>query len=451
MKIVFIVFLLTAAVFAVLEPKPSQQKVIKIDSDPNEKSVKVPSELKPEPKTDRVSIDKGKPDNTKPIDISKLKPVPPPPTLDLTVQQTVDLDNQKFSCNQKLLHGYGLDGYAFATVEPHKHCPNIKRNCCSQNDQDLSMDFWKTRDHLTVDRYYQAHSLMISYLLGYAKEGTDLSKKHKDKQGVCGNAAKDFEEINTSRVLIEKILDEFKKSIRAMATLRTGFYCNICDYNVLSFIKESSPDMSKGTVQISSTTCQAIVKETVSASYYSVTYIKKLLESLSALIGCESNETEVLTFEIPTSEQEIVKKCFDAKDKFNVESCQGYCGSLKLTEPVSVIDGYIDQLYKFFLRFKKSKKTVFQHPDLNVFVVSPDFEESAIVKDMEELIIRRDFFRPLGVVPVSMREYNSMASEVGGADLWKSLEYRSYYSFMAGEVRLLVGAIVAIFACFWLI
>lgn len=450
MKVFFIVFLLTAAVSAVLEPKPTKQKVIKIDSDPNEKVVNVVSELKSEPSPNRVSIDKGKPDHEKPIDIEKLKPVPAPPTLDLLTEQTVESDNQKFVCNQKLLHGYGLDGYAFATVEPHKHCPNIKRNCCSPNDQDLSMDFWKTRDHITIDRYYQAHSLMVSYLLGYAKEGIDLAKKHKEKPGVCGQAAKDFEEINTSRVLIEKILEEFKKSIRAMATLRTGFYCNICDYNALSFFKPSSPDMSKGTVQMSAGTCQTMVRETISASYYAVTYMKKLLESLGTLIGCDSNESEMLTFEVSSSDQNIVKKCFEVKDKFSVEACHGYCGSLKLTEPTEVIDGYIDQLYKFFLRFKKSKKTVFKHPDLNVFVVSPDFEESAIVKDMEELIIRRDFFRPLGVDTVNLNDYNSLANEVGGADLWKSLEHRSYYSFMAGEARVFVAAVVAIFACFWL-
>lgn len=356
-------------------------------------------------------------------------------------------DASKFQCNQKLLHGFGLNGLPEASVEAHKHCPNVHRNCCAAADEDLSMDYWKTRDHVNVDRYYRAHSLMINYLLGYAKEGVDLAKKFKATPGKCQEAAIVFEDLNTSRVLIEKILETFKISIKAMATFRTGFYCNICDHTSNSFFHPTNPELTAGNIQISKQTCEVIVRDTIPASYHAVTYLKKLLESLGVLIACESGETENLTFDVDHDEIRKVTQCFEGKDKFSITACESYCGAVKISHPVPMIDGYVDQLYKFFLRFKNNKRSVFKHPELNVFVVSPDFEESAIVSDMGELQIKREFFKNMGIGDVKLENFQTTVNEIGGANLWDNMVGRSYYSYMAGAA--ILKALAALLATFW--
>lgn len=450
MKVFLLVILPTIFVRAALPTQSEKPKVILLDSAPKPSELLPPSTETAGPLAAKIEVQKTKPVTDKVINLDKLDPVPRDSvSAGPQTQLGVDQGSNTFTCNQKLLNGFGLNGVPEATVEPHKHCPAIKRNCCTSTDEDLSMDFWKTRDHLNVDRFYRAYSLMISYLLGYAKEGTGLSLKFKTASGVCGQAATDFEDLNTSRVLIEKILGEFKRSIRAMATLRTGFYCNLCDYTTQTFIRANTADFNSGSVQISKATCQTIVEETVPASYYSVTYLKRLLESLGTLINCESGTNEKMTFEVNPEEVRAVTKCFEAKDKFAVTACESYCGAVKLTEPVPLMDGFVDQLYKFFIKFQQSKKKVFQHPDLNVFIVSPDFEESAINSDMEQLMVKKEFFKALGLGQVDMKKFVTSVIEFGGADLWENMRGRTYYSYLAGAGVL--RAVAAVLLWFWLI
>jgi hypothetical protein len=453
MKIVSLVLLLTNFALATQPTVTSPPKLIVLDSSPTQKDLKVTVDaaqekdaLVPASKNE-ITVEKGKPDTQNLINWKKLDPSRQPPYVEDPDEskKTPPVGSDKFQCNQKLLHGFGLNGYAEATVATHKFCPNIQRNCCTGVDQELTMSFWKTKDQKNVERYYRAHKLMVSYLLGYAQEGDALSKKFKGTPGVCGEAATQFEELNTSRVLIEKILDSFNRSIKKLATLRTGFYCHLCDYNVQTFLQASTSDMSVGSFQMSAQSCQSLAQETIVASYYAVTYLKKLLESLGALIGCHAGDKETITFNVAPEEVKAVVKCYEAKDKFNIVACDSYCGALRLTKPVPMLDGFVDEFHKFFIRFKNNKMKVFQQPNLNVFLLSPDFEESAVGIDMTALQERKDFFRTVGVGEISLDEFKASANEVGGASMWESLHNREYFSYLAGSatiVRLLGLAVV---------
>lgn len=459
MKIVSLVLLLTNLALATQPATPTSPKLIVLDSVPAQKDLKVAVDTLqakpdlPAPPKSEIEIEKSKPDSQGLINWKKLDPARQSPYVENSSdnQTPPPVGSDKFQCNQKLLHGFGLNGFADATVETHKYCPNIQRNCCTATDQDLTMSFWKTKDHKNVERYYRAHKLMVTYLLGFAQEGDALSKKFKGTPGVCGEAATQFEELNTSRVLVEKILDSFNRSIKKMVTLRTGFYCHLCDYNVQNFLQASTPDMALGSFQLSVQSCESLTQDTIVASYYAVTYLKKLLESLGALIGCQAGDKEVLTFNVDPEEAKAVIKCYEAKDKFSVTACDSYCGAMRLTRPVPMIDGFVDELFKFFTRFKNNKLKVFQNPNLNVFLLSPDFEESAVSVDMAGLKERRDFFRTVGVGQVELAQFKSATNEVGGASMWTSLHNRLYYSYLGTATRLVASVLALSWLAVWAI
>lgn len=406
------------------------------------------SEVPPR-KTGEMTINKSKPDTQglikwSKLNVSKQGPYVEAESNDDEVESPVGSD--KFPCNQKLLDGFGLNGFPYATVNQHKYCPSIVRNCCNLIDQDLTMNFWKSRDQNNIDRYYRAQKLMVSYLLGYAQEGETLAKAFKDTSGVCGEAAKDFLKLDTSRLLIEKMLDEFNKAVKTMATLRTGFYCHVCDYNVQSFLQPNSQDMSGGSFQMSASSCQALVSGTISASYYSVTYLKRYLESMGTLIGCKAEEKDKLVFEVTQEDSNSANKCFNSKDNFSLDACDSFCGAFRLARPTPLLDGYVEQLFKFFQRFVHNKSKVFQQPELNIFLLSPGYEESAVQADMLVLKDQKDFFKTMGIGSLDLNNFKTSASKAGGAAVWTSLEYRHYYSYLAGSAlaRAAVAAVLGL-------
>lgn len=458
MKIVWLVLLLADFGLGSLAESPEAPKLIVQDAGVTVEAPKLTTtdapvlEAQPEApprKTGDIAMDKNKSEGQGLIKWSKLNVSKQEPYVqsDPSGEEGESfVGSDKFPCNQKLLDGFGLNGYPDATVNAHKYCPSITRNCCTNVDQDLTMNFWKSRDQNNVDRYFRAQKLMISYVLGYAQEGEKLARAYKDAKDECGQAAAEFMKLDTSRLLIEKMLDEFHRSVRTMATVRTGFYCHLCDYNVQSFLQASTSDMSSGALQVSAESCQSMVNGGISASYYSVTYLKKYLESMGTLIGCKAQEKEKLVFEVSPADVASASSCFETKDRFSIDACMSYCSAFKLTRPAPLLDGYVEQIYKFFQRFFRNKSKVFQQPELNVFLLSPGYEESAVQADMLLLAENKEFFRTMGIGSLNLDNFKTSPSRTGGASLWKSLEYREYYSYLAGTglVRAALAAVLGV-------
>lgn len=71
-----------------------------------------------------------------------------PVTDDTPHQEEEDI----LQCNEEILRNYGMLGNPEPTNANHKFCPTINQNCCSQADQDRSMEMWNDEIKPVIER-----------------------------------------------------------------------------------------------------------------------------------------------------------------------------------------------------------------------------------------------------------------------------------------------------------
>lgn len=100
-----------------------------------------------------------------------------------------------------MLTAYGLTGLSTPTAGAHKYCPTVTSNCCTAEDQTLSMQLWNSENQYIVEKYYETYLFSIKYILGYSVEGLKLAEEFKDSKGVCKKASDDLKSMNLNPTL----------------------------------------------------------------------------------------------------------------------------------------------------------------------------------------------------------------------------------------------------------
>jgi len=422
-----ILILIPMILMADLEPlKDTPRKLIQIDSSPSPPNTDAHESSFVTTAQIRVNSDKG--DNEKLVDFSKLDP---------SISEKTDIGdkaapgNPNFACNVNILQSYGFRGQPQASVDRNKQCPSIRRNCCTADDAEVAKEMWETNNIFRVEAWYQTYKFMVNYLLGYAQEADILALNYLDRNDICGDAARTIKGMNIGLTVIKNVQKAFAKSIRTLVNIRTGFYCHLCDYSSQSFILSNSRANSEGSMVISKKTCMRLATDVAPASFYSVTYLKTLVESMSVLVGCKKKLTEVLTISVEANDESMIKSCFEAQNDFSRLACDSFCGSLKFTVPVSAIDGYVQDLYPIFHRIKNFKSSVFTYPQLNVFSVSLDFEEKAVRNNFQDFLKADSrFYVHMGAGSVDFTTFTTSVAEAGGMPVFEVLQDRLFYSYL---------------------
>lgn len=70
---------------------------------------------------------------------------------------------------------YGLTGMSTPNGGVHKYCPSISKNCCTPDDQTLSMQLWTSENQYIVEKYYETYLYSIKYILGFSVEAIKMS------------------------------------------------------------------------------------------------------------------------------------------------------------------------------------------------------------------------------------------------------------------------------------
>lgn len=52
---------------------------------------------------------------------------------------TSNSSSDSTTCNQTLMTSYGLTGFSKPVNQAHKYCPGLTRNCCTPQDENLSL------------------------------------------------------------------------------------------------------------------------------------------------------------------------------------------------------------------------------------------------------------------------------------------------------------------------
>ena len=418
--------------------KESSKKLIQIDTLPV--SLKLEEKLKPDSTSNQIKINLDKGVNERIIDIEKLKPLieEKPP-----VGHAPGPVNPNFSCNIQILQSYGFKGQTNASVDKNKHCPAITQNCCTDHDADIALEMYKNDNIFRIEQWYQTYSFMVNYLLGYAHEADILANEYQGQTGKCGEGATTLKNMNTGLTFVKEVQKTFEKSIKTLVSMRTGFYCHICDFNSQNYMFAASNSYDGGSMVISKSSCMKLAKDVAPASFYAITYLKTLAESLSTLIGCKKNLEKDLKIKVPANEDKMINNCYQAIGGVSRLACDSFCGSLKFTAPSAILDGYVHDLYPIFQRVRNYKNSVFKNPELNSFSASLDFDEKVVQTNYKAILLDDRFYRNTGSSSVDFNKFSSSVTEIGGIPVFEVLKDKTFYSYFEhSHILTILGSLV---------
>lgn len=127
---------------------------------------------------------------------------------------------------------YGMSGYGKPVNQIHKYCPSIQNNCCTPQDETLSLQLWNSQGRKVVETYYETYLFSLKYILGYSIEGINLANDFKNSENLqCKQAAEDYLSMNMNMQITQDVYRTFVNSLENIAELRKGFFCILCDAN----------------------------------------------------------------------------------------------------------------------------------------------------------------------------------------------------------------------------
>lgn len=356
-------------------------------------------------------------------------------------------ESEGSTCNQKLLQTYGLQGYSNSKTVLHKHCPMITQNCCTPDDELISLHMWNGRMRNELERYYGSYIITIRYLLGFAGEAHLLAKKYEESDDLpeCQQAAHDFLSLGLNQSLIREIYSSIVNSSHRVGDLRRGFFCILCDgltHNKLKDFWNASNKFYKERVYFSKEFCRKTVEFTIKSSYYKVFFFKKYLESMSKLVNCRTNNDNTIVYQVPFLMTQQIKNCYYFRNRYFFFYCESYCQNYHLTKSSTVFDGNIGQLRKFVSQLIGNRHVAFENPNNNFLVGGIGFEEDYLDNNFGELFVETVFFKSENNL-INLDNFQTDVVYYGGIDPWESVN-NSDYTINVKGANVLRGVILGL-------
>ena len=312
--------------------------------------------------------------------------------------------SSELTCKQEMMTSYGLQGRAQPTKTGHQFCPSVTANCCTQEDEDISMKLWQTDSMRKIEAYYETYLYSLKYILGFAYEINLLADEfaESDRSG-CKNAAEEFKKMNINREVAKEIFKAFVDSLEKMAEVRRGFYCVLCDAVTQTRLKDYwsiTNVFYSDRVYFNQQFCQDLVEHTIRASYYEIFYVKRFAELATNLMSCRIGKQNMdeLEYEVPYWTQQQVKNCYYFKNKYFFFFCENYCEKFHLTKANAIFDGNLEQLQKFVEFIAQNRKAAFYDDDNNFLLGGVSWQEDYLEENFREFNENNNnkvFFKPV--------------------------------------------------------
>ena len=386
----------------------------------------------------------------------------------VTLQSADGYMNIKNKCNDELLKNYFITGYDVPQLQNHKFCPNITYNCCSNYDQEKTMEVWNDTIRPTVQKYYSSYINSIRYVFGFYHELNHLAvdiinkftgsvvpgelnsegEQHEVAVGdqvkmnsKCLANAQKFLEYKFDKELTSNIMNGFIRQTNSLVHLRSSFFCTLCDGQAQEILKhfwEEGDQETKDTMFFSNSFCDRFVNDTVDGAYYYNFYLKNYLNHAKAMFDCKLGDMKneykedyaFLKFDIedPVSHN-AVHNCYYNRSSGVYENCKDYCSLYNLSSTNRAIDGDVNKLYQFVDFIYLRKNAVFKNP-LNAFAEDADHLRDVVEADHEDSMKIDEFFKP----QIQNNYIDSMKSDVTvskGIDPYLSGEQTMYKALLA--------------------
>lgn len=188
-------------------------------------------------------------------------------------------------CYQKMMISYGLTGLNKSLKRTHRFCPMITHNCCTKDDENLSLEIWNSTARPKIEKKYKTYLLSLQYLLGFTDQGKDLEKDMVNSQDQkCRDAANQFNFINLTPEVVKTLFGEIYKSQKHIGEMRKSFFCLICDGRTSLEMKnfwETDDTRYQERMFFNKQFCEQIVERTILSNYYKIKYFKQYIEQFS--------------------------------------------------------------------------------------------------------------------------------------------------------------------------
>ena len=218
------------------------------------------------------------------------------------------------TCKLDQLAAYGLFGDAESLSEPNTICPNIKQNCCGNQDVERIKKFWY-RDRKRIEHYHRTVLLIYKWILGYGKQINLLAQqlmedyeKKIDPEGFmdgyykrklwfginsnlyCYKAAKEILTLDfETEEKVEAFYWAITQKIEFIENTRKNFYCMLCSVEGQQSIHTSPAIYSwlyNKRVYYADSFCNMYVDKTLTISYQKWTTFNDYITDFLKITTC---------------------------------------------------------------------------------------------------------------------------------------------------------------------
>lgn len=385
------------------------------------------------------------------------------------VTETLKLKNNSNRCNREILNNYLISGYDSPQLENHKFCPNITFNCCTEKDQNATMENWNTIFRTRIQKYYSVYINSIRFLLGYYEQfniiAADLNKNldenfvpgHFNSTGEahqvdpviqqrmnshCIETARNFLDFKFDKSLMLLILNRAIRLTSTFIKLRSSFFCTLCDGQAQEMLKgfwQGGNSRVKETMFFSRDFCEQFVEETIDGAFNYSLYLTTYLNHIKKLSDCKLGEKsdkfkdlhDNLRMEFnKEADVDSIKECFDNKDNGVLPHCEKYCNQFNLSFINKTIEGDTVKLYKFVNFVSLRRYSIFKN-QTNIFTEDVAFLRTQIEMDFEGSKDLYMFFNPSHQKKL-LDEMDSDVVSLGGINPFDSGNDNMYLVVLAG-------------------
>ena len=241
-------------------------------------------------------------------------------TFDQNMKNTnFKIENQYIrNCPKIIFQNLGLSGYNNPVLRTNNIaiCPNMKSNCCTNNDLVILETIWK--------EFYSYTELNYDYFAYFAK--TSLANldefitladylRNSTNHLICKGLADSFRGLDLSESKIGIFLRQLSKIKQYDLSLKKGFRCLLCDFDNNKFI-----DVYTNSLYFGDKFCVDLVKNSITFYANLRDIFLKYFNSVGMLAKCYANHgTKDLPI-FPFEENEILD-FLDVKTNFGDEAC----------------------------------------------------------------------------------------------------------------------------------
>ena len=323
-------------------------------------------------------------------------------------------------CNYEIVRSYGMRGRPTPSTDPHKYCPGITNNCCTDEDAKTAYTIWNSDIKGRMERYYQIYNYEIKYMFGYTPEGFLLARKYAMEPNlVCKQAANDYLSMNLNPKVTMHIFQVFQRSLLHISNIRKGFFCSICDANVQNYFKDffaTTNLESFSKLYFSKDFCLTLVEETIEAAFYYVSYVQRYLNNIVTLMNCKTGAIQKPQFNLKDFKNEDIKNCFFFRNRYFFYFCQKYCNEFSLVSASPILDGDVVGLKIFVDHFVQYRSDAFEFPKNNILIDGVSYEENFLVDYYPEVLRDVVWYRPSAQQSVFLDQMKTEVTPYAGID-----------------------------------